>query len=57
MVSEEDVGARIKSGDDGREGMNHFTNSATASSANTPPVIAIGANGAFAAGSALEIMI
>jgi hypothetical protein len=37
--------------------MDHLTNSAMASSANTPPVIAIGANGAFAASSALEITI
>ena len=35
----------------------HFTNSAMASSASTPPVIAIGANGALAAISALETMI
>jgi hypothetical protein len=48
--------ARIKSGHDNRS-HDHFANSAMASSANTPPVIAIGASGAFAASSALEIMI
>ena len=34
-----------------------YLNSAIASSASTPPVISIGANGALAARSALEIMI
>jgi hypothetical protein len=35
----------------------YLRNNCIASSANTPPVIAIGTNGAFAAISALEIMI
>jgi hypothetical protein len=35
----------------------YLPNSRMASSARTPPVIVIGANGAFAAISALEIMI
>src|SRR5262249_53862788 len=35
----------------------HFTNSAMASSASTPPVIEMGAKGALAATSALESMI
>ncbi len=41
-----------------RSGSPHFLpNSCIASSAKTPPVIVIGTNGAFAAISALEIMI
>ena len=35
----------------------HLRNSCSASSANTPPVIVIGTNGALAAISALEIII
>jgi hypothetical protein len=57
MVAKKGVDARTKSGHDNEKSHDHFANSAMASSANTSPVIAIGATGAFAASSALEIMI